>query len=483
MAYSVRVGDRVLKAQPGQLLLGCLREAGLAPENPCGGQGTCGKCTVLVNGVQVRACGFRVDADVTVELPQTALPEILTSGTQIGIKADPLRPGWLIACDIGTTTVVCVLLDDRGQEVAVSSMLNPQTAFGADVVTRTHRAFQGDLEALTLGIRAGVEDLIRDCCCQAGIPPEQIGVVSIAGNPCMRQLFLGIAPDNLVQIPFGVAVDALRIVEAAPYISCCPGALMPLVPDISGYVGTDALGCVLASNLHRRAETVLLVDIGTNGELVLCHEGRMVACATAAGPALEGANIRCGMRGCAGAVDHVYPDGFHVIGEGAPHGICGSGIVDAVAVLLEQGQLNSRGKLLLPAGSWELAPKVTVCQEDIRQVQLAKGAVAAGIRLLCAHAGITPDRIDRCLLAGAFGTYLSADNACRIGLLPEELTGRVEQIGNGALSGAKLLAMDRNMVAEAARIAKDVTVLELGAMPEFRRAFAKGMEFREAAHG
>ena len=483
MAFCVQVGPHRLTAQPGQLLLDCLRDAGLAPEAPCGGQGTCGKCVVRVNGEQVRSCAYRVTSDIVAVLPRSGSPEILASGKSAGGKNTPLREGWRLACDIGTTTVVCSLMDPEGREAAVSSMLNPQRCFGADVVSRIRCALASDMEAMTGAIRKAVETLVRDCCRQAGIVPEQIGVVSIVGNSCMRQLFLGLTPENLVRIPFGIKPETSTVADASAYISCCTGALMPLPADISAYLGTDTLACILASGLRERADTVLLVDIGTNGEMVLSHRGRMIACATAAGPALEGANISRGMGGCAGAIDHVYPDGFTVIGGGEETGICGSGIVDAVAVMLRNGVLNSRGRVLTEDHSWHISPRVSLTQEDIRQVQLAKGAVAAGIYLMCEHLGITPGQIDRCILAGAFGTYMDPDSACRIGLLPEELAGKVESIGNGALAGAKLLAGDRELLQQAEALAKTVTVLELASLPGFRRSFAGAMGFREEENG
>lgn len=479
MAFWVRVGSQLLPAQPGEPLLECLRRAGLAPEAPCGGNGKCGKCTVLAEGVPVRACAYRVSGDITVSLPEKREDVILTSGAEIESGVDPLKPGYLAAFDIGTTTVVCSLMDPQGREIALSSMHNPQSAYGADVVSRIQRALKGDLDTMTGAIRKGMDGLLLECCHQAGVMPEQIGVVSVVGNPCMHQLFLGISPENLAAIPFDPAVTETAVLRAEDYLNGCPNALMPLLPDISGYVGTDTLACLLAAQLNQTADSVLLVDIGTNGEMVLCHRGEMIACAAAAGPALEGANIRFGMRGSAGAIDRVFPEGCSVIGGGKAAGICGSGIVDAVAVMLQKGLINRRGRVLTQDRIWHLTPEVYLTQDDIRQVQLAKGAIAAGIRLMCDRAGITPDQIDRCLLAGAFGSYLNPDNACRIGLLPEALRGKIQSIGNGALGGAKMLAKDAKQMELAGELAKRIRVLELASLPGFRRTFAEEMNFRE----
>lgn len=479
MAFQVKADDAVLTAQPGEMLLDCLRRAGLAPDAPCGGHGTCGKCTVLVDGREVLSCKYPITSDISVILPEKQSAAILTSGLEEETAVRPLKGGYLAAFDIGTTTVVCSLMDTQGREIALSSMLNPQSPYGADVVSRIQRALLGDMEAMTRAIRDGMGDLLLDCCRRAEITPKEIGVVSVVGNPCMRQLFLGISPENLASIPFAPAVTTVEIAAASMYLPACVNAVMPLLPDISGYVGTDTLGCVLAAKLHEAADTVLLVDIGTNGEMVLCHRDSMVACSTAAGPALEGANIRFGMRGSTGAIDHVFPDGYSVIGGGEAAGICGSGIVDAVAVMLRKGLLNKRGRLLTQEHNWFITPDICLTQEDIRQVQLAKGAVAAGIELMCTSVGITPEKIDRCILAGAFGSFLNPDSACRIGLLPESLQGKIQSVGNGALVGAKMLAKDKKQMELAGKLVGEIQVLELASLPEFQRTFAKTMGFRE----
>lgn len=227
----------------------------------------------------------------------------------------------------------------------------------------------------------------------------------------------------------------------------------------------------------------MLVDIGTNGEMVLCHRSRMVACATAAGPALEGANISCGIRAASGAIDHVSMDNIHVIGEGKARGICGSGLMDAVAVMLEKGILNRRGRVLTENHDYEIADGVSLTQEDIRQVQLAKGAIAAGIELMAAHLEIRVEDIDRCILAGAFGSYLDPNSACRIGLLPESLRGKITAAGNLALEGAKLLSTDETRLALAQQLTERVEYLELASQPGFQRSFARNMFFWEENHG
>ena len=463
----------------GTNLLAALRDAGFAPDAPCGGMGTCGKCTVWIDGQPERACTVTVDRDMSVALPQSSKLEILTAG--VGPVPAGTGSGCRLAVDIGTTTVAAVLLAPDGQELAVESARNPQAPYGADVVSRIRAAMDGSMEALTAVIRTCLNEMTQNLCARAGISPDAVTLVSMVGNPAMQQFFLGIFPENLAHPPFSPVLTRAETVNAGSYLPGLKNAKLIIVPDISGFVGADTLGCMLALDLDRRKEMTLLVDIGTNGEMVLGNRKRRIACATAAGPALEGANIQCGTRAQAGAIDHVWIENgklaYRVIGGGEAEGICGSGIIDAAAAALELGLLNSRGRILNETQTIVLSDRVFLTQEDIRQIQLAKGAIAAGIQLLAKHMGISPEDIHRVFLAGAFGTYMDPASACRMGLLPPELSGRIEAVGNAALSGAKLLAMDPGAMDRCQRLAAQTQDLNLSQTPEFPRTFAKCMRF------
>lgn len=476
-----------ITVENGTTLLESARRLGLTVDAPCGGHGKCGKCRAVVDGQEVLACQYQVNGDVTASFPRQPSARILHGGQTADLPRDPVRPGYLAAFDIGTTTVVCFLLSPAGEELASASMLNPQIPFGADVMTRIRHAIDGGLPALTSRIREAMEQLLEDCCRKAGIAPAQIGVISVVGNPCMQQLFLGLPVRNLAEVPFAPVLTEAAVVDAAGYFPACENAALLTVPDISGYIGGDTMGCILAARLHEAEDTVLLVDIGTNGEMVLAHKGRMTACSTAAGPALEGAGIQFGMRGAEGAIDRVWLENGEikcsVIGGGEAAGICGSGIIDAVAVLLEGKRLDKRGRMSTEEERdgqriIRLTDTVYLTQEDIRQVQLAKGAIAAGIRLMCDHLGITAAQIDRCILAGAFGSYLDPESACRMGLLPEELAGKITAAGNLAGAGAKMLAMNKEQLCLSGAILERVERLELAQVPGFRRTFAQCMGFR-----
>lgn len=478
-----------LSVPAGTNLLAALRQAGCAPDAPCGGSGTCGKCRVRVNGAEVSACRTTVEQDMTVTLPMQNDLLVLRDG----IRQSPLPPlgreGFLLAFDIGTTSLVCYLLCGKtGAELAHAGMRNPQTVFGADVVSRIRAAIQGELSRLQQLIRDAMTDLSKTICAAAAVDPGEITVVSVVGNPAMQQLFLGISPENLVTIPFAPVLTEAKTIPCGEYLPLCKNADLLIVPDISGYVGADTMGCILSTGLHESEDITLLVDIGTNGELVLGNRRRTLACATAAGPALEGASIRFGMRAADGAIDHVWIENgalrCSVIGGRTATGICGSGLIDAIAAFLELGLLNKRGRIQAPEEIEgqrviPLTDEIYLTQEDIRQVQLAKGAIHAGICLMTEQLGIRLQDIKKVLLAGAFGSFLNPRSACRIGLLPEELEDRITAVGNAAGSGAKRLACDPEALPLTQTLSDTIEFLELASLPAFPKTFAKSMNFRE----
>ena len=467
-----------LEAENGDTLLSVLRTAGLILDAPCGGEGRCGKCRVFADGVEVPACRTTVDRDMTVMLPQQNDRRILSA--YMPLPEAGVRDGCCLAIDLGTTTVAGYLLAADREPVCASAG-NPQSAFGADVMSRIRLAVRGQQEILTNSIRRCLETLTLTLCRKAGISPGDIQRICVAGNPAMQQFLLGIPLDNLAQVPFSPVLTQVKTLPAKEILPLWENGEFLIVPDITGFVGADTVACMLAAELDNREDMVLLVDIGTNAEMVLGSRRGSVACSAAAGPALEGALIRFGMGGQTGAIDHVWLENgelrYSVIGGAAPRGICGSGLIDAVAAALERGLLNERGKILTEDGLIHLTGSIYLTQEDIRQVQLAKGAIAAGIQLMADHMGIPLSDIQRVLLAGAFGTYMDPGSACRIGLLPKELDGKITAVGNAALSGAVLLARDGRVSERARKIVETTEALELGTMPEFPRCFARNMRF------
>lgn len=461
----------------GTTLLQAMILAGLEPDAPCAGKGTCGKCRVtLESGAQVLACQTKAAGDMTVYTQARGSAQILTDARTAPIRPDG-EQDYCVAFDVGTTTLVGYLLSGRtGKLLAQLGRMNPQAQYGADVISRIQCALDGQGEALRCCIAETLGDMTRELAAAAGIPCEAITAGAVAGNTAMHHLMLGIDPKPLVTPPYMPAVCEAMETELLPI-----SGKTRMLPNIAGFVGGDTVGCMAAVRFDELEELTLLIDIGTNGELVLGDRNRRIACSTAAGPAFEGAKISCGMRGSEGAVDHVYLENgeirCHVIGEGEPIGLCGSGLLDLVSVLLETGTVEESGRM--EGQSFTLAPKVVLTQKDVREVQLAKAAIRAGIELLAERLGKTTGQIRRVLLAGAFGNYLDPASACRIGMIPPELLERIRPIGNAAGEGAKLCSVSREEYAYSQRLAAGTEFLELASLPEFQDRYVDALEFSE----
>lgn len=428
----------------------------------------------------------------------------IISGNQIlDLKEQDDRPVLMAAFDIGTTTVAGYLLDGKtGEQLATASALNTQTEYGADVIMRANYSLEHGTEELSTCIRELLRKLIGTLCEAAKKSPEDIYQVSVVGNTCMHHLFLGIVPDSLVHAPYNPAISQGLMFPAEKFhLGIHPGGQLVALPVIAGFVGADTVACLLAVNLEEEKKMTLMIDIGTNGEIVLGNEKRRIACSTAAGPAFEGAKIACGMRGADGAIEHAHlVDGkleCKVIGGGRPTGICGSGLIDIIACLLDAGVIDESGKLLEnprvvqidentkkaylladPLESGDGKP-VYLSQKDIREVQLAKGAIAAGIALLAEQMGITLEQVEQVYIAGAFGNYMDPAGACRIGMLPGVLKDRIIPVGNAAGEGAKLALLNKEELKRAERLARHTEFLELAALPEFQDQFVDELEFPE----
>ena len=396
-----------------------------------------------------------------------------------------------VAFDIGTTSLVCYLLNlDTGEQVDVCSSINPQAQFGADVISRMEYARDNGVEPLQNAIVGAMNRLISDITGVNNISRDEVFLAAAVGNTCMYHLFLGILPTAMMAVPYSpVTGESLVMPAGGPGLEINPRGRVLLLPNIAGFVGADTVGVLLSTDLPSSDEMTLAIDIGTNGELVLGNKHKMLACSTAAGPAFEGAKITCGMRGAEGAIDHAHIENgsisYTVIGGGRPIGICGSGLIDIIACLIELGIVSKRGQIATPERTYVLASAedsgdgkpVYITQQDIREVQLAKGALSAGINMLASTLGITTADIKRVLIAGAFGNYMDAHSACVIGLMPKELESRVIPVGNAAGEGAKLAALNYDLFLESSAIAKNTEFLELASDPGFQRSFMMATYF------
>ena len=407
---------------------------------------------------------------------------VVSDGHVLEVRADPPEV-YMAAFDLGTTSIAGYLIHVNGRSVPVAEgMRNPQAQYGGDVISRADWALNNGVEALAECARGALDALIRRMCTEAGVSWERVYAVSLAGNTAMHHLFLGIAPDSLVKAPYNPTVSGPLALRASEYgLHAHPEALLFALPVIGGFVGADTVACLLSGDWLNREKLTLMIDIGTNGELVLGNRDRRVACSTAAGPAFEGAKIACGMRGADGAIDHFWlEDGalrWHVIGEGAAKGLCGSGLVDLVAALLARGDIDATGRLE-DGDKFDIGDTgVYQTQKDIREVQLAKAAMAAGLRLMAGRLGVQIDQIEEVDIAGAFGNYINPDSACAIGLLPAELRQAIVPVGNAAGAGAQLALTDAGVWAQAAELARSTEFLELATLPEFQEEFVEQLNF------
>jgi uncharacterized 2Fe-2S/4Fe-4S cluster protein (DUF4445 family) len=418
-----------------------------------------------------------------------------------------------IAFDLGTTTVVATLLDlAAGTPVAVASALNKQQPFGADVISRISAAMldPAALGRLTALATETLAELARDVCEQGGVAADEVYEVAVAGNATMTHLALGIDPEPLGMAPFILAARLFPEVLAAGLgVAVHPRARAVVFPAFGAYVGGDITAGLLASGMDRDARVRLFIDIGTNCEIVLGNREWLLATAAPAGPAFEGAAIRCGMRAAEGAIEAVtmtpHKLELKVIGDADPAGLCGSGLVDAVTGLLRSGLLDPSGRFISEADAAALAPglagrlttlgdervfvlhwlgqpgdvsqSIYLTQRDVRELQFAKAAIATGWQVLLEEAGIAVSDVQQVLLAGSFGSYLSPASAIRLGLVPKLPVPRIVSAGNVAGEGAKMALLSMRERAGALALLEEVRYVELSDRPGFNDRFVTQLSF------
>lgn len=472
---------REIRAEDEQLLAEALQAAGIAAPTPCGGSGKCGKCAVRAAGDlqpapngdgMCRACQTKVTGDAILWMEEAKpLQGIEGMGKLPGFDPDPLPGRYGIAVDIGTTTLAASLVSlEDGRILATLGAENPQRMVAHDVIGRIQASLEGKAEFQRALVMSEIDRLCRGLCGRAGISEGEIDRRVYTGNTAMLYLLTGREPSSLAAAPF--LADCLFDLDWA-------GAYLP--PCFGAYVGADISCALLASDLVRRHRTALLIDIGTNGEICLKHGDHLLCCATAAGPAFEGAGISCGVSSIPGAIESVQWDGeklcFSTIGGAEPAGVCGSGLIDAVAALLDMGTLDETGYLEEEAA--EIAPGISLTRKDIRMVQLAKGSICAGIQSLMAEANITGEDVEAVYIAGGFGRHIRIGSALRIGLIPEFAPEKVHAIGNAALAGAVMLLLKRDARQEMRELVKRARCINLAELPRFQMLYPEAMLFPE----
>ena len=432
------------------------------------------------------------------------------AGEVLDVEAgDTTEQCYGMAFDIGTTSVVGSLLDlATGEQLAQVGNVNPQAVFGGDLMSRIAFAQFNlqNLKKLRARIVGAINGHIKEACEEADVDPAQIYKLVIVGNTCMHHIFLGIDPTYVGLAPYAPVVrDPLVLTPKEALLKAVPNARICMLPIVAGFVGADATAAVLATRLDESDGIRIMVDIGTNGEMVMAANGELVACSAPAGPALEGAQIRHGMRGAIGAVEKVEIDDdvtCHVIGDAPAMGICGSGLIDGIAKMLSAGVLDDSG--LLNFKTKDALPKaladrfieedgrqfvlawadqsgkgenVTLTQQDVRQLQLAKGAILAGIMMLMSVNGVSKDDLSELLLAGAFGNYINKESAVHMRLLPDMPLEKITYVGNAAALGAQMALLSETERSRAADLARRIRHVSLGMHPEFQGIFVDAMSF------
>ncbi len=524
--HTIRVGpdDKTIKADEGESLITALASSGILLRSDCGGKGRCGKCRVRIRDRETGharsalACRTPVETDLRVEIPDASrlAPEVLqkdrlapADGVRLPLVRTPLPADHDcgLAVDLGTTTIAVYLCDlVQGGVAASASVKNPQALFGADVMSRITAVSERPerLNPLRQLAVEAVEQTAGVLCRTAGTDPERIRQMTVVGNPTMIHLFIGRNPAPLGIFPYQPAFTAEnRLMGGDLKFRFLKNAVIYTLPLVSGFVGSDAVAGALAVDLPGAADGTMLVDVGTNGEVLLKAPEGILATSCATGPAFEGAAISHGMSATRGAIDDVKILGdtvrWRAIGDASdrPLGICGSGVLSATAALLSAGVAGPDGRfrtepfpharLQREEGKWHFTlatadaagsdDPIRFTQTDIRAVQLAKGALRTGIDILCEESGI--DAPERLLLAGAFGAYMDKMDALRIGMFPPMPPDQISVAGNAAGIGAVMALLDDDARKAASVMASAIRVVELSAHSGFQDRFISALSFPE----
>jgi uncharacterized 2Fe-2S/4Fe-4S cluster protein (DUF4445 family) len=517
--------DKQISIHAGATLTEAAGQAGIILNTICGGKGICRKCLVTIepDAEQVLACQYRIQKDITITIPPESRffeQKILEQGIDIQNRVRPVgypektdakAEIFGLAVDIGTTTVVAKLINMADTRcIATQSALNPQSQYGDDCLSRIAyvQTDQNLIELQKLIIDC-INDLTAKLCKQASINHTDICEICVVGNTTMNHIFLKFPVTQLGQAPYNAFSTEAK--DSSPEqlpLHCNRAANIHTPANIAGFVGSDTTAVALATDINSAEEMTLIVDIGTNGEIVLGTKDKLYAASCAAGPAFEGARITCGSRATAGAIETVLINNgdidIDVIGDCPPRSICGSGLIDALAVLLDLGVVDNTGRFverqnlrdnLSPAifsrltehndqPAFVLAqntdtnePKVILTQKDIRQIQLAKAAIRAGIKLLQKRLGLDDPDIKHIFLAGAFGNYIRAESAMRIELLPHVPQESIYFVGNAAASGAHMILLSRQWRQLAVKLAERIEYVEIAHEPDFIDVYTDCMSF------
>ncbi len=486
----------IIDIPKGNNLFRELRSQGFEVYSPCGGNGSCGKCKVYIKGEgNVTSCLYLVEKDIEIILPDPVEAKILTSQYEHS-RVLPFNPGEIanisfypfgVAIDIGTTSLVFYFVQlIGGSLLETRAVLNPQAKYGADVISRINHCIlnKDGLTTLQSELIQTINTQLSNFAEKTGISTDEIVKISVSGNSTMLHLLLGVNPESLAFAPFTPVFTEEKIVKAASLnLDCNREGEVKLLPSVTAYVGADIVAGIASIAPSDDYKNYLFVDIGTNGEMALITPDKIYSCATAAGPAFEGASIECGMGAVEGAIS-VYDDvdSYQTIDDSKAKGICGSGLIDIVAALVKLGNVKPDGLMdkdfvILKEDKSSSQEAIKLTQKDIREVQLAKSAIAAGMKILIQQAGLSIDDLDALYLAGGFGNYIRIQSAIDIGLIPKELEDKVIPVGNTSGTGAMLALNSVSFDDVISSTLEKMHYIELSDHEDFVLEFAMNMEF------
>lgn len=512
----------------GANLLQTLLDAGIFVDNACSGKGICGKCKVkvlngslseasetekkvlkeqeLADGIRL-SCLAEVTGDVEIALLQKERKhKVLTGGYIPEFQRDVYESGYGVAIDIGTTTVVTALIDlQTGKEIANASMINAQKHFGLDVLTRITYEYENPetgARELQEAIVKSINAMLGEVCQEAGVNRRDIREIDVAANCTMMHMLLGVDARSIGRAPYKPEFLSAQTLPAKEIgIEAGENTILYCLPQVSAYIGADIVAGAYVCEMQKAKGNVLFIDIGTNGEIVLASKGKLLCCSCAAGPALEGMNISSGMRATEGAVEDVEISekgiSLKVIGDQTPVGICGSGILAVLRELLKSGIVKKTGVFIkkdkLEETDYRYSmirmngtkrefilkeePELLITQGDVRQVQLAKGAILSGFTALCKKAGIQMEELDKVMIAGQFGSHLPADSLTGTGILPKVVEDKLVYVGNSSKTGAYMTLMSEKIKREMEELAEQMEYMELAETENYERIFTECMIF------
>lgn len=519
---SVLPHHREIKVNTGIVLMQALMAENIFLRSDCGGRGVCKKCQVKLKKNQdnyniINACQLKIITDICIEIPESSLmsshiitkaPILFENHFKNGAGSITDKPEYGLAVDLGTTTIALYLCD-IGQREVVSSLAvkNPQAFFGDDVMSRIGAVVR-DRKNLPIqqnlvvnAIQWGVNELIGP----GRLNPASLSFMSVVGNPAMMHIFLGIDPSPLGVYPFQPAFFNARQIAGEHLGFTDLDVMIQTLPQVSGFIGADILSAALAVDFKAQPAASLLMDLGTNGELLLKTKDKIFATSCATGPAFEGASLSCGMQALAGAVEKIEITGpqkkctYSVIqkkkaGQTKPSGICGTGVISAIARFHENEIIDRDGRLMMNAGisaiikdksgqaMYVIVPgespvssPIGISQKDIRSVQLGKAALMTGIELLMKEAGIR--ELNRIIIAGAFGSRIKAQDMMTLGMIPRMSEKKISIRGNAAGAGAIMALCDKTYISGIRHVAETVCQVDLASQPDFQKTFVKNLNF------